>query len=759
MTRWDLRTACLALGAWAGAAAGWCLGWPVPAAAALVAAGLLPRARRASVARHAWLAVVGSAVGAAVAALGAAAREPPAPLLSATAEYRLAVTTEGRPVQSQLGGPAQLAVGVSVTAGRLGSQAWEVAVPARLITNADEWRRCETCSPGATVRMYAALAPPAASETTWLLRGRSPPVVEAPAHGGLAAAAGVRGGLRLALDGQPPEPASLVSGLSLGDESQQSAEFAATMQVAGLSHLTAVSGGNLVIVLLIALLPLRAAGVPVPGQVAGCAAAVAAYVWLVGPQPSVLRAAVMAAAGLAGVLLGGPARGFPILFGGTFLLLLVSPELALSLGFGLSVAATAGLQVLAPPMAARMRRVLPGWLALAVAVTLAAQVTSAPILLATGRPVSLVAVPANLAAAPLVAPITAAGLAAALLATLAAGPATVVAHVAAVPATGLAAVAHFAEDLAAAAWFDGAVTWVVIAVAALVAAQVARRCWPRAWRIPAAATAAALLVVGLYPPWRGAGLPSDWRAVACDVGQGTAVLLRTAGGAVLVDTGPPRADIAGCLHRAGVHRLDAVVLSHYHADHVGALDAVLAAAPAAQIVVGPARHPAETVTEVAAVAGNSQVPVVVVAAGQQLRWDGVTAAVLWPRPGDHGSPDDVNDSSLVLVARFDGGGTVLLPGDVEPDSQTALMAAEPGPAADVVVIPHHGSDHQDPRFVAWSGARAAVASAGADNSYGHPSADTLRAYESAGVVLGRTDTDGAVAYVWRDGALRVTASG
>lgn len=755
----DLRTTSLALGAWAGGAAGWCLGWWVAGTVALPAAVLVVIASRSAATRLAALAVLAATLGAAVAALGAAAREPPGSLPGATAEYVVAITTEGRPIQSKLGGPAQLVVGVNVTEARLGAQIWELAVPARLVTTTAEWLRCASCSPGAAVRLHATLAPLAASDTTWLLRGRSPPAIVTPPQGGPAAAAGVRAGLRAALSGQTPDVASLVSGLSLGDESQQSPDFAATMQAAGLSHLTAVSGGNLVIVLLVVLLPLRVARVPVPVQVAGCAAAVGGYVWLVGPQPSVLRAAVMAGTGLAGVLLGGPARGFPILFGGAFLLLLVTPELALSLGFALSVAATAGLQVIAPSLARRLRHVAPDWLALALAITLAAQLTSAPILLATGRPVSFVAVPANLAAAPLVGPITVTGLAAALVAIVAPDPATVAAGVAALPAAALAWVARTAEELAVTPWLDAAATWGVIATLGLGAVRMARRSWPDAWRVPAAAAVAVLLLAGRSPPWRGADLPADWRAVVCDVGQGTAVLLRTAQSAVLVDTGPPGADIGACLRRAGVAHLDAVVLSHYHADHVGALAAVLAAAPAAQLVVGPAVHPAETVAEVTTVAAREEVPITVAAAGQQLRWEGLTAAVLWPRPGDQGSADDVNDSSLVLVARFDGGGAVLLPGDVEPDSQTALVAAQPGPAADVVVIPHHGSRHQDPRFVAWSGARAAVASAGADNSYGHPSAETLAAYQATGAEVGRTDADGTVAYVWRDGNLLVSNSG
>lgn len=703
------------------------------------------------------LVAIGLVAGLAVAALASSARAVPQPLVGATAEILVQVTSDGRQLAGQHDPSRRLLVAGELQRARLGPTTWQLDLPVRLIVPEDRWRACSGCTPGALVVLHARVEDRGALDPAALLGSVSTPRVERGPEGLAAWAAGVRADLRDLLADRPADAASLVSGLTLGDESQQSPEFAATMRDAGLSHLTAVSGGNIVVVLVLALGPLRLLRVPVPGQVAGCGATLAAYVALVGPQPSVLRAAVMASAGLLGVLLGGPTRGFPVLFGCTFGLLLFAPELAVSLGFALSVAATAGLQVIAPPLARRLRRVLPGWLALAVAVTVAAQAATAPILLTVGSPVGWAAVPANIATAPLVAPITALGVLAALLATVATDAAAVLATAAAVLAELLGHVAETAAAAAAAPWSSAVTQWLVAAGVAGVLVRVTMVVWPGRWRLPASAL---VLCVGGWTalaPWRGPGIPPDWRVVACDVGQGTAILLRTSDAAILVDTGPKESGVVACLHDAGVRRLDAVVVTHHHADHVGSLAVVLDAVPVGAVVVGPTEHPREGAVAVAGESHRHSLAPVVVAAGDQLSWPGLDVTVLWPRPGWRGSADDVNNGSLVLLGRWVDGGSVLVPGDVEPESQSGLMAQHASPAADVVVVPHHGSDHQDPRFASWAAPLAAVASAGQDNSYGHPNPATLAEYTAAGAAVQRTDIDGPVAYSWRDARLVVTS--
>lgn len=101
---------------------------------------------------------------------------------------------------------------------------------------------------------------------------------------------------------------------------------------------------------------------------------------------------------------------------------------------------------------------------------------------------------------------------------------------------------------------------------------------------------------------------------------------------------------------------------------------------------------------------------------------------------------------------------ILLTGDVEPPSQLALARAWPGLAVDVVKVPHHGSRFQDLDWLLGTGASIAVVSAGADNDYGHPAAETLAALDGTGAEVLRTDTDGDVAVVVEEGVLAVATT-
>jgi competence protein ComEC len=120
-----------------------------------------------------------------------------------------------------------------------------------------------------------------------------------------------------------------------------------------------------------------------------------------------------------------------------------------------------------------------------------------------------------------------------------------------------------------------------------------------------------------------------------------------------------------------------------------------------------------------------------------------------------GESADENDSSLVMRATV-GALTVLLCGDVEDSGQRAAVTAVADLRADVLLIPHHGSSRQEPDFWARTGATAAIASVGADNSYGHPAAKTVRLAESLGMSVLRTDEHGSIAVSATDSGLRVT---
>lgn len=745
----DIRAVALAAGAWLGAAAGWLHPHQPMVMVVVVVAGV----GVAILVQWARPVMVVLLCGVAVAALGSDARQLPADVNDRTARITAQVTGPVRQVDVGLARSPAVSVPAVIHSLDVAGRRWVVHLPTRLFADADAMP--QTLPEGATVTARARLEPPQPRQS-WATARVSGDMQVGPASSRWdTAVQRVRDGLTEATRFGPADGASLAAGIAIGDESSQSPELATSMQTAGLSHLTAVSGGNFMIVLGAIVWLVRLCRRSIPVQVLAAGVALVAYAGIVGPQPSVLRAATMAAAGLIGILAGGASRGVAVLAGAVTLLLLLSPELAWSLGFALSVAATAALQVVAPRIGRHWAAWLPRPIALALAVTVSAQAATAPLLLAISAPVSWVAVPANLVVAPLIAGITLLGVLAALLGAAIGGAAAVVGTPTAWLATSVVLVAQWAQRLSAAAIGDLTGRVLVVLAAAVMLLVMVRRLGGQRLMGPAAAV---ICVVGLWLLRLSAPTP-DWRVIVCDVGQGTAVVARTNAGAVLLDTGPAGGDVPGCLARAGVDDLAAVVVSHFHIDHVAGLpevlvsratDAVVAPAPAAQ---------SATKTAVVDLVQGGGLALTSAAAGQHWKWGDVTATALWPPAEQRSTVSEANNGSLVLLLEWPDGFRVLIPGDIEPESQASIMRMWSLGELDVAVIPHHASDHQDPRFASWSRPGVAVASAGADNSYGHPAPTTLAEYAAAGSMVRRTDEEGAIVISVTDGRAEVTAWG
>ncbi len=580
-------------------------------------------------------------------------------------------------------------------------------------------------------------------------------VIEQPGPLG-AMATSVRSALRGSLDGAPPRAAALVEGLAVGDETGQPPELAEEMRVAGLSHLTAVSGGNTSIVVGAVLLIATMLGLGLVMRVGVAALALGAFVVIVGPQPSVLRASVMGMVALLAVVTGTRRTGMHALAFAVVVLLVLSPALATSWGFALSVAATAGLILLAAPLVTRwggpgrVRRAVVS----ALALTVGAQVATLPLMAAFGDGLSLVAVPANVLAAPAVAPVTVLGLAAAITGTVAPAAAAVLARGAEPFAAWIAWVAESTASWPAATlpWPGGLGGAALAAVVSLILvhAIVRRRgrherlASPRILAVGAVALAA-VAVISLRIPERAGWPPPDWLMVACDVGQGDAIILRGASGeAVVVDAGPEPEDIDRCLDDLGLTRVSLLVLTHHHADHVDGVPGILAERVVDAALVSPLDEPAQQAERV--YGWLADVPVSRARAGQRFEVAGVTLTVLWPQRIIRGPESAPNNASVVVLAEV-GGVRILLLGDVEISAQVALRTSLAQPGVDVVKVAHHGSRYQDPAIATWSAARIAVMSVGRDNRYGHPAPETMRAWLDAGALVARTDEAGDVAIV------------
>ena len=212
----------------------------------------------------------------------------------------------------------------------------------------------------------------------------------------------------------PDGPAAMLPGLILGDTSAVTASTTAEFRATGLTHLMAVSGANVSIVVGAVVLVAGLAGPRI--AVLAAAPALTGFVLVVQPSASVVRAAVMGTIGLLAVVTARPRNALPALAAAVLVLLILAPQLAVDIGFVLSAAATAGLVLVAPGWSRRLTaRGWPKPLADAVAVCTAAQLCTAPLIAALTGTFSVVAVAANLAVTAVVAPITVAGTAAAAL--------------------------------------------------------------------------------------------------------------------------------------------------------------------------------------------------------------------------------------------------------------------------------------------------------------------------------------------------------
>ena len=501
----------------------------------------------------------------------------------------------------------------------------------------------------------------------------------------------------------------------------------------GLTHLLAVSGTNLTLVVGFLLALARWCRVRGRWLHVVAAAGIVGFVLIARTEPSVLRAAVMGTIGLVALGADGRHRALRGLGTAVVVLVLLDPGLAVSAGFALSVLATGGILLLAPAWRDALARWLPRWLAEAIAVPAAAQLACTPLVAAISGQVSLVAVVANLLVAPVVGPATVLGLAGGLL-TLVWAP-----------------LGRLCGTLASwcVAWLvdggrarrgpaDGRGRAGGPGAAALVAADGGDRRWwplagPRLLRRPVTGVAAALvLVVAVLVRPPAFGWPPDgWVLVACDVGQGDALVLNAgAGQAVVVDAGPeparggpvPRpAPASAQVPAAGAHPLPRRPRRRDRRGVRGARGRCRRRPP------GCSTRRAGCARSTTRRRAPGSVPRRRRTA-RRSRSARSTVQVLWPPPDSPtrgpGDGSTANEASVVLLVEV-GGLRLLLTGDVEPEGQAELARLLPGLRVDVLKMPHHGSAHQDEPWLLSLDPAVVLVSVGADNDYGHPAESAL----------------------------------
>jgi competence protein ComEC len=574
------------------------------------------------------------------------------------------------------------------------------------------------------------------------------------------AAGAVRSALRRASDVLPDADRGLLPGLVDGDTSHLDPVLAERFRLAGLTHLVAVSGTNCSVVLGAVLLLLRRARArPWISALTG-ATVLVAFVVVARPSPSVVRAAAMAGIALVALALGRPRAALPALAAAVLGLLAWDARLAADPSFTMSVLATTALLTIAPGWAAALRRHgVPVGVAETVAVAAAAHLVTAPVVAAIAGRVSLVAVPANVLAEPVVAVTTVLGFAAALVAPLWLGAGSALAWLAGWPCRWLVGVASFFGGLHGATlpWPGGVPggLWLLAVLALLGLLLTLRRTRP----FVAVAAVVGMLVQIPVRSVVSAWPPSGWVFVACDIGQGDALVLNAAPhAAVVVDTGPEPVATDRCLRDLGVSDIPILFLTHFHLDHVGGISGAMRGRRVGRVETGPLYEPASGVGLVRDALRSRGLGMSSPAVGASFDVGALRLDVLGPAALFHDTHSDPNNSSLVMRATV-AGIRILLSGDAEIEAQRALLDSGVDLRADVLKVWHHGSAYFDPAYVTAVRARTAVISVGLHNDYGHPSPLALAALARAGVPVSRTDLDGDVAVTVRDGQLATVRRG
>ncbi len=620
--------------------------------------------------------------------------------------------------------------------------------------------------PGQRFEFSGKLSPaPIGKPFAGYLKLLEPPVLVQSAPRYQELATDLRSGLHASLRFSSVAAQGLVPGLALGDSSALDPELADQMKSAGLTHLIAVSGTNVTLLIVIVLAGMRLMRVNRNRQYAVTVLALCAFVVLVRPQPSVLRATVMGLVALAATYSKSNKSPVPALSVAVIALVAIDPWLAVSYGFALSVAATAGLILWVNRIQAFLDRNIPKrvplWVVQTLTVTIAAQFSVFPILVALGSPISLSSIPANMLAVPLAGPAMVLGLLAALVSPISQALGIALAWVAGCFAQMIAVVARNCASLdwLVIPWPSGklGIALALLAVSGLVQVGVLwRRLTAMQQSQSVSILLAAVVLLWIEPTFSLKQWPiPNWVMVSCDVGQGDATVIRVGRNeAVVVDVGGDPDSIDKCLSELRIERIPVLLLTHFHADHVGGLEGAMNGREVGQIRVSPLSDPPGTTKFVNEVLAHMEKKSLVMTYPERFVVNGVSFTCIWPSELILGQGSDANNASVAIAVESNGV-SILLAGDIEPPVQEKIVRDLPAINFDVIKVAHHGSRYQSSDFAKWANAETAFISVGKDNDYGHPAPETISLYELNGSQVFRTDLRGDLAISVQDSQIRV----
>ena len=551
---------------------------------------------------------------------------------------------------------------------------------------------------------------------------------------------------------KPSDAGALVPGLVLGDTSLQSADFTDQMRRVGLSHLTAVSGANFVLVATFLLWVLKYFITKLRLRLQLVFVFLLVFIFLVRPTPSVLRAAVMTGVVLVARARGEKSFGLSSLGCAIALLVLIDPFQSVDPGFALSVLATAGILIFSPIIKVRLLKYIKvDWLVEAIAIPISATVFCMPVIVLLSGQFAPVTIPANILVAPVIAPITVLGFTAALLSPFLAKFSELILLFTNPFTNWIVWVCHKLNNLPVISFTQSGLFIAIFIL--VVAAFLYRKLW-------IVITASALVISQLFfsaVMWPGVG----WQIANCDVGQGDGLVVNLGGGSgILVDTGPDPTKIDRCLRRLKINKIPLLVLTHFHADHVGGISSVIKNQQIGEVWISNLPKPEQTYKQVISELAKLKVRTVEQGDKFFFKSNQVEIRVLWPRrqvqefaslPGDGSA---INNSSISLIIKSHDF-SLFTAGDIEPEVQELITNSGYLSEVGILKVNHHGSKYQYLPMLDFLNPKVAIISVGAGNTYGHPDPAFIGELRRRNIQVWRTDQSGGVS-VASPNMIRVT---
>ena len=577
----------------------------------------------------------------------------------------------------------------------------------------------------------------------------------------------LRGAFLFRAQGITPDSKALVAGLAIGERELLSPEVAEQMRTLSLTHLVAVSGANLAIIMGVVYLITAGLGLARNNRFVIALAIMVCYVLVVGPESSVLRAATMATFVAVGLWLGRGSKPILSLAWAVIFLLAIDPGLATDFGFALSALATLGLLTIAKPIYLWLSTKMPKLIAMGIAASFSAQLVTTPVLLMLQPSIPVYSVLANLVVEPVVAPVTILGIIALVLALPLPPISSAISFLASLGTWWITFVAeHISTWPAARVHFVAGPIGVALAI--LLVAFALALYSKRLTEFRSSLTVGLIGTLSLAVFWsatdqlRYSVFAGQWDVVNCDVDQGDALVIRSAGYIAVVDVGRDPELISRCLDVLEVKTIDLLVITHFDADHAGGIRGALEGRSVDVALISGFEDDRPLVSLVRAELEKKDARILEGFAGMSGELGDLSWRVLAPSAGAKEAKDS-NDASVIIgfqSAKY----SVLALADLGESGQNRLLRKS-GAALDtlrsvpmILKVAHHGSSDQSAELFRFLSAEISVFSVG-QNPYGHPTDSAISLARNFSHNLVRTDELGSIAFSFENQSWEISAAG